>query len=223
MSLKPVVIPVDDGRVGRVTGRLMRPPDATVLYLLAHGAGAGMHHAFMESMAQELAERRIATLRYQFPYLEAGRRSPDPPTRLQATVRGAARSALELAPDLPLVAGGKSLGGRMTSMAQAAAPIDGVRGIVFLGFPLHAPKRPGDKRAEHLFEVKVPMLFVQGTRDDLADLRLLTPIVERLPATMHIVDGGNHSFKVPKRSGRTDADVMTEVAEAIERWVAGVV
>lgn len=220
--LRPVVIKVGED-IGRVTGRLLRPPDATALYLLAHGAGAGMHHRFMEQVADTLATKRIGTLRYQFPYMEAGRRSPDPPARLQATVRAAVVHARRLEPGLPLVAGGKSLGGRMTSMAQATAPLPEVRGLVFLGFPLHAPKRPSDKRADHLDDIDIPMLFVQGTRDDLADLALLSPIVERLEATMHVVEGGDHSFKVLKRSGRTEVDVMTEVTDTIVGWVRGVV
>jgi predicted alpha/beta-hydrolase family hydrolase len=216
--LRPVTIEIDQ-KIGRVTGRLIRPDGATVLYVLAHGAGAGMHHPFMESIANALAERRIATLRYQFPYMDAKRRSPDPPARLQATVRAAVTRASELASNLTLIAGGKSLGGRMTSMAQADAPLPGVEGLVFLGFPLHAPKRPADKRSEHLAHVTIPMLFLQGTRDDLADLSLLTPIVERLRATMHVVDDSDHSFKVRRRSGRTEAEVMQELADAIAHWV----
>jgi predicted alpha/beta-hydrolase family hydrolase len=217
--LRPVVIEVGDG-VGRVTGRLLRPDGATALYVLAHGAGAGMHHPFLEGIAEALAERGVATLRYQFPYMEARRKTPDPPVRLQRTVRAAVAKGRELEPELPLVAGGKSLGGRMTSSAQAEAPLSAVRGLVFLGFPLHAPKRPSEQRAAHLAAVKIPMLFLQGTRDDLADLGLLTPIVERLGATMHVAEDGDHSFKVRKRSGRTD-DVLADLAEAITQWVQG--
>lgn len=214
---RPITIEVPD--VGRVTARWMRPDDATAAYVLAHGAGAGMHHAFMEGVAETLADRRIATLRYQFPYIEAGRRSPDPPARLQATVRAAVTRVAELDPNLLVVAGGKSLGGRMTSMAQAEEALPYVRGLVFLGFPLHAPKRPSDKRAEHLRRVNVPMLFVQGTRDNLADLRLLSPIIKQLGASVHIVEDGDHSFKVPKRTGRSAEEVLAELADAIGSWV----
>lgn len=214
---RPITIEVPD--VGRVTARWMRPDDATAAYVLAHGAGAGMHHAFMEGVAETLADRRIATLRYQFPYMEAGRRSPDPPARLQATVRAAVTRVAELDPNLLVVAGGKSLGGRMTSMAQAEEALPSVRGLVFLGFPLHAPKRPSDKRAEHLRRVNVPMLFVQGTRDNLADLRLLSPIIKQLGASVHIVEDGDHSFKVPKRTGRSAEEVLAELADAIGSWV----
>ena len=216
--LRPVAIEVGEG-VGRVTGRLLQSDDAKALYVLAHGAGAGMHHPFMEGIADSLAERGIATLRYQFPYMDAKRRSPDPPARLQRTVRAAVAVGRQLAPDLPLVAGGKSLGGRMTSLAQAEAPLPGACGIVFLGFPLHAPKRPSDTRGAHLDELEIPLLFVQGTRDDLADLSLLTPIVERTGAALHIVKDGDHSFKVPKRAGRTVDEVLNEIAGAIAQWV----
>lgn len=218
--LRPVVIDVGDG-VGRVTGRLLRPDGATALYVVAHGAGAGMHHPFLEGMAAALAERAIATLRYQFPYMEGRRKTPDPPERLRRTVRAAVAKARDLTPDLLLVAGGKSLGGRMTSSAQAEAVLPGVSGLVFLGFPLHAPKRPSNHRAAHLAAVEIPMLFIQGTRDDLADIGLLGPIVERLGATMHVVEDGDHSFKVPKRSGRTGDGVLADVADVISHWVQG--
>ena len=209
-----------DVRVGDVSGLLLRPDGARLLYVLAHGAGAGMRHPFLEVVAQRLAERSIATLRYQFPYMEQRGRRPDPPAVAAATVRAAVIEAARVAPGLPLVAGGKSFGGRMTSTAQAEAPLPGVRGLVFLGFPLHPPGRPGDSRAEHLAQVQVPMLFLQGSRDDFADLKLLRPVVKRLGerATLHIVEGGDHSFKVLKRSGRTDADVMTELVQAIVDW-----
>src|SRR5213595_3991059 len=209
-------------RVGEVSGLLLRPKDARLLYVLAHGAGAGMRHPFLEVVAQRLAERSIATLRYQFPYMEQRGRRPDPPAVAAATVRAAVIEAARVAPGLPLVAGGKSFGGRMTSTAQAEEPLPGVRGLVFLGFPLHPPGRAGDQRAEHLAQVQVPMLFLQGTRDDFADLKLLTPLVQRLGAraTLHLVEGGDHSFHVLKRSGRTDADVMGEIADAIAEWSA---
>ena len=209
-----------DVRVGDVSGLLLRPADARLLYVLAHGAGAGMRHPFLESFAQRLADRSVATLRYQFPYMERRASRPDPPAVAAATVRAAVAEAARVAPGLPLVAGGKSFGGRMTSTAQAEDPLSGVRGLVFLGFPLHPPGRPGDKRAEHLAQVRIPMLFLQGDRDEFADLNLLKPVVKRLGAgaTLYLVEGGDHSFHVLKRSGRTDADVMTELVQAIVGW-----
>jgi len=220
-QLEAVTLDVQVGEsVGRVTSLLLAPADARLLYVLAHGAGAGMRHPFLEAIARALAGRGIATLRYQFPYLEARARRPDPPGVLEATVRAAVAAAASAAPGLPLVAGGKSLGGRMTSGAAAKQPLPGVRGIVFLGFPLHPPKQPGDKRAEHLDRVTVPMLFLQGRRDDLAYLELLEPVCRRLAprATLHVVDGADHSFKVLKRSGRTDAQVLEELADAVSSW-----
>ena len=205
---------------GEVSALLVRPPDARLLYVLAHGAGAGMRHPFLESISQRLAEHGIATLRYQFPYMERRARRPDSPVVAAAAVRAAVAEAGRVAPGVPLVAGGKSFGGRMTSTAQAAEPLLGVRGLVFLGFPLHPPGRPDDKRAEHLARLEIPMLFLQGDRDDFADLKLLKPVLERLRkrATLHLVAGGDHSFKVRKRSGRTDADVMGELVDAIVTW-----
>jgi len=207
-------------RAGDVSGLLLRPDGARLIYVLAHGAGAGMRHPFLESISQRLAERSIATLRYQFPYMETRARRPDPPAVAAATVRAAVMEAARVAPGLPLVAGGKSFGGRMTSTAQAEAPLPGVRGLVFLGFPLHPPGRPGDSRAEHLAQVQIPVLFLQGTRDEFADLKLLRPVVKRLGAgaTLHLVEGGDHSFHVLKRSGRTDADVMSELADVVTEW-----
>ena len=207
--------------IGDVSGILLRPGDAWAVYVLAHGAGAGMRHRFMESVAQALAGRGIATLRYQFPYVEAGSRRPDPPGVLEATVRAAVARARELVPDLPLVAGGKSLGGRMTSNAMARRSMDGVLGLVFLGFPLHPAGQPAITRAEHLDAVPVPMLFLQGTRDDLADLGLITSVCSRLGerATLHVVDGADHSFGVLKRSGRTGGAVMEEIVSTITDWV----
>ena len=209
-----------DVRVDDVSGLLLRPTDARLLYVLAHGAGAGMRHPFLEAISQRLAEQGVATLRYQFRYMEQRSRRPDPPAVAAATVRAAVVEAARLAPGLPLVAGGKSFGGRMTSTAQAEEPLPGVRGLVFLGFPLHPPGRPDDKRAEHLARVTIPMLFLQGTRDEFADLALLRPVVQRLGdrATLHLVEGGDHSFKVPKKSGRTEGDVMGELARAIVTW-----
>jgi uncharacterized protein len=190
------------------------------VYVLAHGAGAGMRHPFLETLARALAARDLATLRYQFPYMERRAGRPDPPAVATATVRAAVAEAARLAPGAPLVAGGKSFGGRMTSTAQAEAPLPGVRGLVFLGFPLHPPGRPSDQRAEHLARVRIPMLFLQGDRDEFADLALLGPVVERLGAraTLHLVAGGDHSLHVPKRSGRSPADVLAELAQVIVAW-----
>src|SRR5213592_2006633 len=215
-----LTFPVSD-RIGRVSALLVLPPGARLVCVLAHGAGAGMRHPFLESVAQALAELAIATLRYQFPYMEARARRPDPPAVAELAVRAAVAEAARAAPGLPLLAGGKSFGGRMTSSAQAKEPLPGVHGLVFLGFPLHPPGRPGDQRAEHLTQVQIPMLFLQGTRDDFADLKLLRPLIERLGtrATLHLVDGADHSFHVLKRSGRTDPEVLTELADAIATWV----
>jgi predicted alpha/beta-hydrolase family hydrolase len=181
-----------------------------------------MRHPFLETISERLAERGIATLRYQFPYMERRASRPDTPAVAAAAVRAAVLEAGRIAPGLPLVAGGKSFGGRMTATAQADEPLAGVRGLVFLGFPLHPPGRPDDKRAEHLARVEIPMLFLQGDRDDFAELKLLKPVLERLRerATLHLVDGGDHSFKVRKRSGRTDADVMGELVEAIVKFTS---
>ncbi|UCG86327.1 MAG: dienelactone hydrolase family protein [Gemmatimonadota bacterium] len=205
---------------GPVSALLLRPEGARLLYVLGHGAGAGMKHPFMERVATELAERRIATFRYQFPYMEAGRRSPDPPKVLEETVRAAIAAAHRAVPDLPLIAGGKSMGGRISSHVATENPPSELQGLVFLGYPLHAPKKPAARRATHLGQIDVPMLFLQGTRDDLADLALLAPIVQRLGsnATLHVVEGGDHSFKVLKRSGRTEDEVLAEIADAIDSW-----
>src|SRR5438067_2450537 len=215
-SQKELTFAVGEG-VGSVSALLLRPDGARLLYVLAHGAGAGMRHPFLETVARQLDGRGIATLRYQFPYMERRASRPDPPAVAAATVRAAAAEAARVAPGLPLVAGGKSFGGRMTSTAQAEAPLPGVRGLVFLGFPLHPPGRPDDKRAEHLAQVRIPMLFLQGDRDEFADLKLLKPVVKRLGAgaTLYLVEGGEDSFHVLKPSGRTDADAMTELVQAI--------
>ncbi len=204
----------------KVSALFHRPKDAWALYVQAHGAGAGMEHAFMATVAGALFDAGVATLRYQFPYMEAGRNRPDAPAVAQQTVRSAVEKAAALAPDLPLLAGGKSYGGRMTSAAASAEPLPDVRGLVFLGFPLHAPGRPGEERAAHLFDVDVPMLFLQGTRDALAELDLMRPLCRRLGrrATLHIVDGGDHSFNVLKRSGRAPEDVTAEICDAITTW-----
>ncbi|HTC25021.1 MAG TPA: alpha/beta family hydrolase [Gemmatimonadales bacterium] len=208
-------------RVGRVSALLELPPNARALYVLAHGAGAGMRHRFLETIATGLGGRQVGTLRYQFPYMEAGGRRPDPPGVLEATVRAAVARAAALAPGLPLVAGGKSLGGRMTSNACAKTGLTGVAGLVFLGFPLHAPGKAGVERAAHLERVDLPMLFLQGTRDALAEIALMRDVTGRLPkATLHVVEGGDHSFAVLKRAGRTEAEVVTELMDTITQWLS---
>jgi len=203
-----------------VSGLFSRPTNARHLLVLAHGAGAGMSHPFMEKLADELAAAGVATLRYQFPYMEKQRRVPDVPAVLTATVVAAVGAAAKKAPDLPLFAGGKSLGGRMTSQAAAEGPLDEVRGLVFFGFPLHPPKRPSTKRADHLTKVTVPMLFLQGTRDDLADLSLLRPVCARLGplATLSVVEAADHSFHVLKRSGTSDAAVLQQLVQTVASW-----
>jgi predicted alpha/beta-hydrolase family hydrolase len=201
------------------------PHVARVCYVLAHGAGAGMLHPFMAAVADGLAERGIATLRYQFPYMEQGRKRPDAPKLSQATVRAAVAEAVHLLPGLALVAGGKSFGGRMTSQAQAALPLPGVRGLVFLGFPLHPAGRASDERGAHLFEVKIPMLFLQGTRDALADTQLIEALVQRLgsQATLKLFQDADHSFHVPARSGRNDAEVRVEMLDGLAAWLDTIV
>jgi len=207
-----------------VSALLCRPANARWLLVLAHGAGAGMSHPFMEKLAAELAGVGVATFRYQFPYMEQRRRIPDQPTVLTATVAAAARRAAEAAPGLLLLAGGKSMGGRMTSQEAAQHPLDGVRGLVFFGFPLHPPKQPGTKRADHVTKVTVPMLFLQGTRDELADLKLLGPVCAKLGsrATLHVIETADHSFHVLKKSGRSDAEVLRELAETTVSWAEGI-
>ena len=204
-----------------VSALLLTPARPRALYVLAHGAGAGMRHSFMESIAQRLAVQGIGTLRYQFPYMEQRSRRPDSEPVALATVRAAVAAGGEVAAGLPLLAGGKSFGGRMTSRAAAAAPLAGVAGLVFLGFPLHPTGRPGVPRAEHLGRVNLPMLFLQGTRDTLADLTLLQPVVEQLGkrARLHVVEHADHSFHVLKRSGRTDEQVLDELAAAVAGWL----
>ena len=216
--MEALEIPVGDGRV---SGLFLRPPDAKALYVFAHGAGAGMTHISMTSNAEGLAERGIATLRYQFPYMEKGSRRPDPPRVAHAAVRAAVAEAARLAPDLPLFAGGRSFGGRMTSQAQADSPLPGVRGLAFLGFPLHPAGRPGIDRAEHLSRVHIPMLFVSGDRDALAELELLRPVVAGLGerATLQLVADADHSLKVAAKSGRTAADAEAEALDAMARWM----
>lgn len=199
---------------GDVSAKLLRDDRSRALLVLAHGAGAGMRHAFMESLAKALLENGVATYRFQFPYTEAEKFRPDPPRVLEGVVRAAVAQAAALAPDLPSFAGGKSMGGRMTSSAVAHGGLPGVRALVFFGFPLHPAKKPAVTRAAHLAEVLLPMLFLQGERDDLADLPLLRPIVEGLAprAQLHVVPEANHGFEVPKRTGRTHQDVIEELA-----------
>jgi predicted alpha/beta-hydrolase family hydrolase len=216
---QPVTIAIDGVR--SVSGLLQAPPEARACYVMAHGAGAGMAHPFMAAFANELAGRGIATLRYQFPYMEQGSKRPDTPKLAQATVRAAVAEASRLMPELALFAGGKSFGGRMTSQAQAASPLPGVRGLVFLGFPLHPAGRPSEERAKHLFQVQVPMLFLQGTRDELADLPLVQSLVERLGAraTLKLFENADHSFHVPARTGRNDSEVRAEMLDALAEWI----
>lgn len=219
MSASPTTIVVDEQT--RVSGLLLAPKDAECCFVFAHGAGAGMTHPSMAVVAEELAVRRVATLRYQFPYMERGSKRTDPPKVCHATVRAAVAEVTRSMPGIPLFAGGRSFGGRMTSQAQAAAPLESVRGLVFLAFPLHPAKKPSDERAEHLFNVTIPMLFLQGTKDDLAAMELLEPVVHRLGSRANLIlaPDADHSFHVPARSGRKDADVRAELLDAMVRWM----
>lgn len=212
-------IQLDDGQT--VSGLLQAPPKPLACLALAHGAGAGMGHPFLSAVAAGLAERGIATLRYQFLYMERGSKRPDPPRIAQAAVRAAVLAARRLVPKVPLFAGGKSFGGRMTSQAQAESPLPDVRGLVFLGFPLHPPGRPSDERGTHLFDVQIPMLFLQGTRDDFATLPLLRPLVQKLGtrATLALFDDADHSFRVPKRAGRSNEEVFTGMLDTLTAWI----
>jgi predicted alpha/beta-hydrolase family hydrolase len=217
-SAQPVRIPIDAEH--SVSGLLLAPAEARAAFVFAHGAGAGMAHAFMDAVAQGLAARGIASLRYQFPYMERGSRRPDTPRVAHAAVRAAVGRVW---PALPLIAGGKSFGARMTSQAQAEAPLPCVRGLAFLGFPLHPAGQPSDDRAAHLAQVQVPMLFLQGTRDELASLALLRPVAARLGdrATLRLFGDADHSFHVPARSGRKDAEVLGELLDAMGEWIEG--
>ena len=219
----PVSITLDDG--ARVSGLLQAPRGARACYVLAHGAGAGMNHPFMATVAAGLAARGIATLRYQFLYMERGSKRPDPPKLAHAAVRAAVAEAARQLPELPLIAGGKSFGGRMTSQAQGLAPLPGVRGLAFFGFPLHPVKQPSRDRGQHLFDVQLPMLFLQGTRDALAMLHEIQPMCDALGAraTLRLYEGADHSFHVPARSGRTDAQVMDEMLDAFAVWADAVI
>ncbi|HLA69754.1 MAG TPA: alpha/beta family hydrolase [Bacteroidota bacterium] len=209
----------------RVSGFYLHPEKSRFLFVFGHGAGAGMTHSFMESMAQKLALRGIASLRYQFPYMEEGRKRPDQKPVLLATVRSAVREACKLDGSLPILAGGKSMGGRMTSLALAEEPLSEVRSLVFFGFPLHPPDSPSTERAIHLSHVTVPMLFLQGTRDKLADLKLLEPVVKKLGklATLQIVEGADHSFHVPRSLGKSDDAVLDHLSDVVISWTSRVV
>ena len=214
-----LTIPLPGG--GVTSGLLEVPAAKAACYVFAHGAGAGMDHAFMNAVARGLAERGIATLRFQFPYMEQGSKRPDPPAVAQAAVRAAVHEAAARLPGVPLFAGGKSYGGRMTSQAQAAEPLPGVRGLAFVGFPLHPTGKPSTERADHLAQVQLPMLFLQGTRDTLADLKLIRQTTTHLGtrATLHVVEGADHSFHVLVRSGRTDEQVLQEVLDVMAGWM----
>ena len=218
-AAQPVTVVVNDTQ--SVSGLLQAPPGARAACVLAHGAGAGMAHPFMAAIADGLAERGIATLRYQFPYMERGSRRPDAPAVAHAAVRAAVTHAAAALPALPLFAGGKSFGGRMSSQAQAASPLSGVRGLVFLGFPLHPAGQPSAQRGEHLSQVACPMLFMQGTRDELADAALVRALADGLGdrATLHFVADADHSYHVPARSGRNDAAVRQEMLDLIAAWI----
>jgi len=217
----PLTIALPGGTT--ISGVLDEPANARACYVFAHGAGAGMNHAFMSAMVDGLARRGIATLRFQFPYMEQGSRRPDTPAVAQSAVRAAVAQAARQLPNLPLFAGGKSYGGRMTSQAQAAQPLAGVKGIIFVGFPLHPAGKPSTERASHLADVTVPMLFLQGTRDELAGLELMRQATATLGsrATLHIAEGADHSFHVLVRSGRTDAQVREELLDTIVHWIDG--
>jgi uncharacterized protein len=218
VSTKPLKIEV--AGQGSISAILIRPPHPRACFVLAHGAGAGMIHPFMETVATGLCDRSIATLRYQFPYMERGSKRPDNPAVAHAAVRAAAAEAARLCPGLPLIAGGKSFGGRMTSQAQAITPLPDVQGLAFLGFPLHAAGKPSDERAKHLFDIHIPMLFMQGSRDKLAELVLLEPLIKKLgpSASLYLVPEADHSFHVPARSGRKDGDVMNEILDKFAAW-----
>ena len=219
------ILRIEINSADAISALLIQPPQARACYVFAHGAGAGMTHASMETVAAGLGQRGIATLRYQFPYMEKGSRRPDAPTIAHAAVRAAVAEAARRCHGLPLIAGGRSFGGRMTSQAQAIAPLPGVRGLAFFGFPLHPAGKPSKDRAKHLSDVEIPMLFLQGTRDALAELSLLKPVVNGLGSreTLHLLEGADHSFHVLKSSGRNDRAVMDEALDAFVAWVGAVI
>lgn len=221
MSSKTTELKLDIARVGTVSAILTQPANARACYVLAHGAGADMRHAFMDKIATGLAERGIATFRFNFPYMENKQRRPDQPAVAHAAIRAAVDEAARLCPGVTLVAGGKSFGGRMTSQAQSKAPLPDVKGLAFLGFPLHADGKPSTERAEHLAGIAIPMLFLQGTRDKLADLGHLKPVIAALgpKATLHEVAGGDHSFAVLKKSGRSNDEALNEVLDTLSAWI----
>lgn len=223
-SGSPQQIEIVVGNAGAVSALLIRPADARACFVFAHGAGAGMTHAAMEAAAHGLAERGVATLRYQFPYMEKGSKRPDAPAVAHATVRAAVAEAGRCCAGLRLIAGGRSFGGRMTSQAQALSPLTGVDGLAFFGFPLHPAGKPSDDRARHLADIGIPMLFLQGTNDKLAELALLEPVIERLgrKATLHLVRDADHSFHVPVRSGRNDREVLSEILDAFAGWIGAI-
>ena len=208
-------------KIGGVSGLLLKPDKSSALLMLAHGAGAGMRHRFMEQVAVKFAAANVATLRYQFPYMDKRTKRPDSEAVLTDTIRAAVVAARKAAGDLPLFAGGKSMGGRMTSLAAAREPLDGVRGLIFFGFPLHAAGRPGAERGAHLGEIAVPMLFLQGSRDPLAELKLLKPLCAKLAkrAELFVVDGGDHSFHMLKSARKSDEDVLDEIVAKAADWI----
>ncbi|UFW49259.1 MULTISPECIES: alpha/beta hydrolase family protein [Bradyrhizobium] len=222
MAVKTQELKLDIERIGRVSAILTQPDNARACYVLGHGAGADMRHAFMEKAAAGLADRGIATFRFNFLYMEKKHGRPDQPAVAHAAIRAAVAEAARLCPGLKLIAGGKSFGGRMTSQAQSKAPLPGVKGLAFLGFPLHADKKPSSERADHLAQVAIPMLFLQGTRDGLADLGHLKPVIAALgaKATLHEIEGGDHSFAVLKKSGRTNDEALAEVLDTLAAWIA---
>lgn len=221
VAVKTQELKLDIERIGTVSAILTQPAPARACYVLAHGAGADMRHASMDKIAEGLADRGLATFRFNFPYMENKQGRPDQPAVAHATIRAAVEDAARLCPGVMLIAGGKSFGGRMTSQAQAKTPLPDVKGLAFLGFPLHADKKPSTERAEHLTQVEIPMLFLQGTRDGLADLGLLKPVVAALgaKATLHEIEGGDHSFAVLKKSGRTNEEALTEVLDTLAAWI----
>jgi hypothetical protein len=223
-AVGPEKLTIETGKAGAVSALLTRPDAPRACFVFAHGAGAGMAHPFMEAFADGLCERDFASLRYQFPYMEKASKRPDPPAVAQATVRAAVTKAHEIFPGLTLIAGGKSFGGRMTSQAQAVAALPGVRGLAFVGFPLHPAGKPSSDRADHLAAIDIPMLFLQGTRDSLAEVALIGPVVRGLGsrATLHLAGGADHSFHVLARSGRKDSEVMNEILDAFAAWVSAI-
>lgn len=221
MSARAIALTIRPDAQAPISGLVLPAREAHACYVFAHGAGAGMNHPFMSTVADGLAGRGVASLRFQFPYMEQGAKRPDPPKVAHAAIRAAVQEAAARLPGLPLVAGGKSYGGRMTSQAQAAAPLAGVQGLVFVGFPLHMAGKPSVDRAEHLAQVKIPMLFLQGTRDALAELALIRQVTDGLKdrATLYVVQDADHSFHVPARSGRTDSQVLDEILDATVAWM----